>query len=105
MSLLKYVSNSHNPGNFFKINNILLYLDHNKNNYQQNTVMVDEFTASKYAGNFYGLLSTLKYDSKFHFYIMYVNDLNNPTEYDGLKRELEIPNLNLIEILNTLIDM
>ena len=53
----------------------------------------------KYENNLYGLLTELKYDSKYHWTIMRVNGFHNPNEFSTTTDKLIIPKSNYIDNL------
>ena len=54
-------------------------------------VDVDPHDVYKYESDFYGLLSKMGYPNQFHWVIMRINDITNPTNLDANLTYLIIP--------------
>lgn len=53
--------------------------------------------ALKYQGDFYGLLLENKIAAQYHWITMRLNDMTTPTEYDGTKQIIFVPNTGYID--------
>lgn len=67
---------------------------------QHSLVMdVDMLTALHYKNNFYGLLTEMKLDYKYHWIIMRCNNILNPLSFTGEMTKLLHPDLNYVDNL------
>lgn len=79
------------------LHNCLLHLDRNRADYTMKTTDVPADVAWKHQGNFYGLLSYLGIETKYHLYVLHMNGLTNSTDYDGRTLRITLPNYQLLE--------
>lgn len=52
------------------------------------TFSVEPTTALRYTGDFFGLLSHMKVPDQYHYFIAYINGIEDPLMYDGLKNQV-----------------
>ena len=78
---------------------IMLYIDFLVANYEVKTILIEPIMGLRNKGNFYGLLKELEIDSRFHFYVLYVNGYTSSVEYDGNKKIIKVRNLEMIDKL------
>ena len=86
-----FMVNSFSFRSYTELNDNLLYLDYIKANYENSIVNIQPDVAYRFIGNFYGLLRELNIDPSLFLYTLYINEYNNPTEYNGLVYTLQIP--------------
>lgn len=60
---------------------------------------IDPSEAFHYKNNFYGLLSAMRIEQKYHWIIMRVNGIESSLRFDGNLAKLLHPDLNMIDSL------
>jgi hypothetical protein len=66
----------------------------------QATVLdVDPSESMHYKNNFYGLLSAMRIEQKYHWIIMRANGIENTLTFDGIMSKLLHPDLNMVDSL------
>lgn len=80
----------------------LLLEDHlpNIKSSDQTTILdVDPSEALHYKNNFYGLLSAMRIEQKYHWIIMRANGIENTLTFNGEMSKLLHPDLNMVDSL------
>lgn len=67
-------------------------------NHSKSTVLaVDDHTAYKYEGDFYGLLAVMGVSHHLHWLVLRVNDLTNPMDFDQSITGITVPDPKVIQ--------
>lgn len=84
-------TNNYKSKDYQSMNDKLLYLDYIDYTYEFKEILVDPSVAYRHQGNFIGLMKDLGIANELYLFMMYINGINNPVEYDGILNRLKVP--------------
>lgn len=83
--------NDYQSKSYEQLNDNLLYLDYIDLNYEFKEILIEPVIAYRHQGDFIGLLRDIGVTTDLFMFTMYINNINNPVEYDGKRNLLKIP--------------